>query len=389
MKILYAATDQKLDSYHGGTIHVLSVARELSRQGHRVLVLYQQPEGGAATVQLPEEIEYRTIPPRHRFLLWSAGNAIDETLENFEPDVVMERYYNFAGEVVLRAAAYGIPAVLEVNSPMMEYRGSLKSIVDLLLLNTLKRRRKKIAQAASLIIAPIPEIVPPAFREKVREMEWGADTDLFDPALLPDKEILRLEKGFDPEAILLVHFGSLRAWHGFDLLMDAFRLLEDLSKAPIQLVVIGPSPGVKPEKNVHFAGSVPHEDLPAWLKMSDIAVLPFTPERHPYLQLGFYWSPLKIFEAMSMEMPVITLDHPRLHSILGTDSPGFFYNGTPGGLADRILEMVEDLPVYQATAKAFRERMIRKYSWQAHAARLGNWLTDLAVNSAGPAGMKP
>lgn len=379
MRILYAATDQDLTSYHGGTVHVMAVTKELTDYGHEIHLVLQESTG--ETVVVPQSVTVHKLRKRHPYFLWRAGAEIEELLESVKPDLVIERYYNFAGEAVLRANRRSIPSLLEVNSPMIEYPGSTKSKMDWILLGALRRRREKIAEAANLIITPIDEIIPEKFREKVREIEWGADTEEFEPAYLPDREIIRMEKGFAEEDLLIIHFGSLRKWHGLETLLEAFQTARSSIKRQAKLVILGPKPGIEAE-GVHFAGVVPHPELPHWLKMCDMAVLPFSPEKHRYLELGFYWSPLKLFEAMAMELPLITLNHPRLVSILGTNDPSYFYDGTARNLSEKIIAMAENLPVCIAAGKTFRQRLLNRYSWQIHGKKLNSWITELVERQA-------
>jgi starch synthase len=373
MKILYAATDQDLATVHGGTIHIKAVAQELIQHGNEVHLLVQhsdQPKIVSAEVKIHE------LPRTHRFLLWTAGNIIQKVISEIQPDIVIERYYNFAGEAILRAKASGIPTVLEVNSPMIEYPGSTKSKLDFLLGGWLKNRRERTALAASLIISPLKEIVPEQYRNKVREIEWGADTKLFDPASLPDRSLLRSQHGYSADEILLIHFGSLRKWHGLTKLLEAFDMARPKYKRSVRLIVIGPQHEIT-RPNVDFVGEIAHEQLPAWLKMSDIAVLPFAIEQHRYLELGFYWSPLKLFEAMAMNLPVLTLNHNRLIELLGTDDPDFIYDGSMENLSAKMVSGVENLPALTEKSKQFRARVVNEFSWQVHGNKLNQWLSDL------------
>lgn len=377
MKILYAATDQDLASVHGGTIHINAVAKELTDRGNEVHLLVQHIDRPKI---ISSNVKVHEIPRTHRFLLWTTGKKIQKVISAIHPDVVMERYYNFAGEAILLAKASGIPTVLEVNSPMIEYPGSTKSKMDLLLGGWLRNRRERVASAASLIISPMKEIVPEQYREKVREIEWGADTKLFDPESLPDRSLLRSQHDYSADEILLIHFGSLRKWHGIVKLLEAFDIARAKFKRPVRLIVIGPKNEIT-RPNVNFVGEVAHEQLPAWLKMSDIAVLPFAIEQHRYLELGFYWSPLKLFEAMAMNLPVLTLDHKRLITLLGTDDPDFFYDGSMEDLSAKIVSGVEKLPALTAKSKQFRSRVATDFSWEVHGNKLNQWLSELIRNS--------
>lgn len=374
MKILYVAADQTLSGFHGGTVHVFSVVKELVKHGHTVHVALQPPRW--TSVESNAWIKFHAIKKRPRYLLWRTGGEIQRLLNDLRPDVVLERYYNFSGEAVIRAHKMQIPTVLEVNSPMIEYPGSAKTIADVFLAGAMRRRRHRIAASASLIIVPLKQIIPAEFQEKVREIEWGADTDLFDPAALPDRESLRLEREGTNDEIRLIHVSSLRKWHGVTKLLEAFRPVPDAVKLPVKLIVIGPA-RMKNQKNVYFMDRMQHPELPAWLKMSDIAVLPFAPEKHPYLKLGFYWSPLKLFEAMAMELPLITLQHPRLIGLVGTDDSGFYFDGTVENLTQKMIDMVKNLTTYKEKAKQFRKRVLENYSWKQHGDKLNRWLEEL------------
>src|SRR5437879_5858356 len=63
------------------------------------------------------------VPQRVLRLL--ALPAVDREAREFRPDVIIERYYNFGGEGVIVARRLSVPVLLEVNSPMIEYPGSL------------------------------------------------------------------------------------------------------------------------------------------------------------------------------------------------------------------------------------------------------------------------
>ena len=58
-------------------------------------------------------------------------------------------------------------------------------------------------------------------------------------------------------------------------------------------------------RDIVFTGAVPHDAMPAALAAADIGVAPFDPSAHAPLSLGFYWSPLKIFEYMAAGLPVV------------------------------------------------------------------------------------
>ncbi len=87
-----------------------------------------------------------------------------------------------------------------------------------------------------------------------------------------------------------------------------------------------------------FAGSVPFDEVPAWYSQIDLFVVPRVPER-----AGRMVSPMKPFEAMAMEVPVLVSDLPALVEIAGDgeERAFVFRAGDPRSLADRVADLIE------------------------------------------------
>ncbi len=110
--------------------------------------------------------------------------------------------------------------------------------------------------------------------------------------------------------------------------------------------------------------------MPAALAAADIGVAPFDIARHPPLKLGFYWSPLKVFEYMASGLPVVAPAIPRLQTLVAAGLEGVLYNpATPEALADALLSL-RDPATRRRLGAAARARAEREYSWQAHCAAL-------------------
>ena len=77
--------------------------------------------------------------------------------------------------------------------------------------------------------------------------------------------------------------------------------------------------------------------LPAALAAADIGVAPFDPTRHGPLRLGFYWSPLKIFEYMAVGLPVVAPALPRLERLVEHGREGLLYDAEDPRALDRAL----------------------------------------------------
>ena len=117
--------------------------------------------------------------------------------------------------------------------------------------------------------------------------------------------------------------------------------------------------------------------MPACLAAADIGVAPFDIGAHRPLSLGFYWSPLKIFEYMAAGLPVVAPAIDRIPSLVADGREGLLYDpASPGALA-KALETLSDPALRRTLGRAARERAVREYSWKAHCVALDNAIGNL------------
>jgi glycosyltransferase involved in cell wall biosynthesis len=387
VKILYVATDQHVPGSTGGSVHVEEVARGLARRGHEVHVVARSAGGEVV------DGEFQVHPGKpltsHRMFRWTAERTVRDLISRLRIDVVLERYYNFAGEGVRAAHRCGVPAVLEVNSPVMDHPGSLKAWIDgAALFRPMKRIREEQCQKASALVTPLPAIVPDTVsREKVHQIHWGANVELFRPGLMPSGAAAEIP--IPPDARVVIFSGSFRLWHGADVLVRAgARVLESRDGEKAFFLFIGSGPtydaiarevgrlGI--ESRCHLTGAVPYRDMHLYLSRGHIGVAPYQPSRHGQLELGFYWSPLKIYEYMASGLPVITLDIDPLRDIIRQGRDGLLFDERDEkGLADAMTELVRSPERAREMGRSARERVVAHYSWQVHCEKLERVLLDV------------
>ena len=378
MRLLYVALDQRIPGTLGGSIHVQAVAEGLAQLGHDVHVAARTP--GVFTAEphntTPGVVTLHPMaPPLGRAQLrWTRRPAVTRLAREIGADAIIERYYNFGGEGILSAKRLGIPAVLEVNAPIVDYPGSGKARLDRLLgVEPMRRWRDRVCRMTDLFVTPSAAILPEwVDRRRVLEIEWGADVDHFRPDVtgpLP----------FEPDSnrILCVFAGAFRSWHGVVHLSAALARLASAGDTRFGAVLIGDGPeraaaerAARHVPGVVFTGAIPHERLPACLAAADIGVAPFDPVKHAPLRLGFYWSPLKVFEYMAAGLPVVAPSLPRLGKLVEHGREGLLYDPAEPRALDRALVALADADVRRRLGRAARERVVRDFSWQAHCAAL-------------------
>jgi glycosyltransferase involved in cell wall biosynthesis len=383
VRILYVASDQRVPGSTGGSVHVEEVARGLAARGHEMHVLAIPGERRSNGAAVPFELHPSRLPFDHRFLRFTAQRRVSALLSEHGIEAVLERYYNFGGEGVRAASARGIPSILEVNSPIKDHAGSAKSILDrLLLFRPLSRLREGIVTKAAALVTPLPSIVPeevPA--EKVHRVHWGANVDRFRGE--GPRKALPI-----PEGSRVVAFsGSFRPWHGADLLVraaararrrhpEAFFLFLGSGPALPEARRLAKELGV--ESSAIFTGPVAYEEMPSYLRLAHIGVAPYRPSRLPEMKLGFYWSPLKIFEYMATALPVISLDVPPIAEIVRPGKEGLLFpEGDEEAFADSLDALLSDPARARALGESGRERVVACFSWQRHCEQLERILESL------------
>lgn len=390
MKILYVATDQTIPGSTGGSVHVLEVARGLTRRGHEVHVIAMRGDGAADDDSLGFQLHAALPWLPHRAFRWSAERSVSQRIEEIGADVVLERYYNFAGEGVRAAHRHGVPSVLEVNSPVIDHPGSLKALLDrFVLFHFMNRLRERQCERAAALVTPLPAIVPASVPpSKVHRIHWGANVDAFRPGIVSAGPAAALP--FPRDARVVVFSSSFRHWHGADLLLEAAaRVLRDSRAQNAFFLLVGAGPGLSRAKRsagrlnlrarVCFTGAVPYEDMPYYLARAHVGVAPYQPSLHGQLRLGFYWSPLKIFEYMASGLPVVTLDVEPLSEIVRPGREGLLFGeGDVEGLAGALVELVCAPERAASMGRSARERIVSNYSWAMHCEKLERVLEEVS-----------
>jgi glycosyltransferase involved in cell wall biosynthesis len=366
LRVLYAASDQVVPGRTGGSVHVLEVARGLAARGHEVDAVVHRSEGQPER-ETHEGVRWHRIAwsPPHRMFRFRARGAVERIAAEFPPDVVMERYYNFGGEGLAVARARRVPALLEVNSPAVDHPGSLKGALDALaLVRPMRRYRERLCREAAALVAPILDIVPEEARRRTEVVTWGANVDAFHPGRRSDETRRRL--GVPAGAVVVLFSGSFRPWHGVHVFEEAARRLGERSDIFFVLVG-GTEAGAGQRYRGRRVGAVAYERMPEIVAAADVGVAPYDTARLRQLRLGFYWSPLKIFEYMASGLPTVTIPRAPLTEIVREGEEGLhFQEGDAADLARVVERLAGDAALRARMGAQARARVVERYSWARH-----------------------
>jgi glycosyltransferase involved in cell wall biosynthesis len=369
------------------------LVRAFVRLGHQVTVIASRSEDdiGAPVrlVRVPDIVEaVKDLPtqmPRGagdrrvaRALghLWNnvaVETALHDLLKDGAADVLYERYSPFGGAASLIAPRLGVPHVLEVNAPLAwegrEYRRqALQEAADLI--------EDLAFRSAGLIIAVSSELKAAlidsgADAAKIAVVPNGVDVDLFQPQGTARRD------GLDGKFVV-GFVGSLKPWHGVEVLAAAFRRLADDRR--FHLLVVGHGPldkelealGEDLPGRVTRVGGVPHGEVPAYLRAMDLAVAPY-----PALD-RFYYSPLKVLEYMAAGRAVVASRIGQLGEVLRDGETGVLIPpGDPAALAGAIRRLADDEGLRRAMGQAAHEEARRMHPWTERAARITGLMQGL------------
>ena len=400
MRILYVASGIPLPGHYGGSTHTLEVARGLRARGHEVLVVAAHRPGWSGVRPffrlehgevdgLP--VVYVDIPKGLSFL---GMGLIGRVIRAFGPQVVMERYYNFAGAGIYWAQRLGIPAVLEVNALIVDPPEVWKRRLDDLLGGPMRRWALWQCRGAARIVTPLHTTVPPEIpRERVVEIPWGANTERFRPELRQERaeelEALRARLDLPRGARVAAFVGSFRPWHGAREFVEAMADLAYRRDDGFGLLV-GDGPQRRAVEalarargvygRLRFVGHVPYGDVPLYLALADVGVAPFRTDAHPALRAaGFFWSPLKVFEYMAMGLPVVTSEIYPLNQVVRPHEEGLLVpEGAVQALAEAMALLLENEDAAREMGRRARHRVVAEYSWTRHCERLEAVLEEAA-----------
>ncbi|MFN7952021.1 MAG: glycosyltransferase [bacterium] len=385
LRILYVAPGVHVPGSDGGAAHTAALTRALARRGHLVSAIV----GGRGDEHRDGVLWLRRRGLHSfRYLEWCAAGMVARELRRVRPDVVIERYSSFGGAGVRAARACGVPALLEVNSPAFDPPGSPRGRIDACLPGRpVARYREWILDHCAGIYATSPLLVPPARRDA----RFRTVTNGFDPERVEPRGPRR-DLGFPEGTIVFVLVSSFRAWHGARELVAAAASLVARGRRDFGLALVGDGPeraaalaaaeqaGIR--DRVWAPGRLPPDDVPAVLRASHVGVAPFASGRHADLAIGFFWSPIKLFEYMGAGLPVITTRVPALEACVRDSVDGFLIgDGSVSELAGAMERFLDAPELLRTMGAAARERALAQFTWDAQA-RIVEELARAALGGA-------
>lgn len=193
----------------------------------------------------------------------------------------------------------------------------------------------------------------------------GVDTALFHPGeRKPDR---RKRWGIPPGAPLVVSIGRLVGWKGLHVIIEALAGLPETHYLVVgdggeksRLQDLAQSLAVA--ERVHFAGVIPHEQLPEVLHEADVFVQP---------SIGEEAFGISVVEAMACGVPVLASRNGGMVEIVQNGETGYLLApGDVGAWRSALGELLATPEKRAAMGRAARERADGEFTWAANARKL-------------------
>lgn len=379
-RIAYLLPDPgiRVGGVKGASVHVQEVCRALRATGCEVLLIAARAVGDPPPGVKVELLEPDTYPrgPESEPARIRGTEAFfrraEPLLRKFQPDLIYERLSLFAGGGGALAARLGVPRLLEVNAPIAAEHARHFGLA----LRSMAETLENAALAGASVVAVSPPLATWALARGAARavvVPNGADIERFDPATTRvPAAALRASLGFDRSEVV-GFVGSLKPWHGVDVLLDAaHRLAAERPSLRVLIVGDGPRRDALEAKATgvlagvaHFTGAVPSEAVPQYVAAFDIAVAPYLPDA----DADFYFSPLKVVEAMAAARPIVASRFPSIAEMLGTTGR-LVEPAEPAALACALRDLLDDERGARKLGEAARRRARSRFTWSAVAARI-------------------
>lgn len=208
--------------------------------------------------------------------------------------------------------------------------------------------------------------------QKIVVIRNGVDTNHFNPAKYKAKgQSLRKKMGWGNKKVFL-YTGLFDHINGIDFYLEALRKIPPNIQERMVAVFLGRGPLQDDVKSaaellshVQYLGKAPYEEMPEYYAAADIFVIP-----RPSCEPAETLMPMKLYEAMSMEIPVLVSNVMPMEEAVCNGTFGYLY---PKGNMDKFIESI----LYQvmreddnrSMVQNARQKVVSNHSWEnAHKA---------------------
>jgi len=344
---------------------------------------HQCAYASSGPMALPPEVSYHYIPYNKFFrnfpeVLHFPYNQysikrFEDIIKLEKPDFIYQQHHisNWGGAKVKKDL--GIPFILHVDG--VEY-WSKKNWGKMYFSSLIKWAEEIQVGAADAIVTPSQVLKDQLLHyydinpDKIFPAPNGVDPDKFHPGI--DGNSIRKQLGIS-QKFVCGFTGTFGHWHGLEVLAKAVKHIVHLIPDAVVLFVGDGNLRHKIEEimkhdNVFdhaiITGFKPYNEIPSYLAACDVLLTPCV--NNPDSE--FFNSPVKLFEYMAMQKPIIATSVGQQRDIFVDRTNAIVIpEQDPEALADAVFTVYKEKELSELIAKNARQDAIDKYDWKNNA----------------------
>ena len=189
-----------------------------------------------------------------------------------------------------------------------------------------------------------------------------------------------MDRQFEEGANNILYLGHLYPQKGVDILIEALKYLPDG-----KLLIVGGnkkedisriknlSSHIGVDKQVIFAGCVPHCDIGKYFNGAGVSVIPIVNTMGQRL----FTSPMKLFEYMAAKIPIVASDFPSMREILENGKTAVLVESeNPKALAEGIEKILTDRDFARKICEQAYEK-VKNFTWEKRAEKITIFLRNV------------
>lgn len=380
-------TDLNLDRHVHGTSRI-EILRHLADRGYDVQLLAIRSRSFQRREQ--HNVDIRCVPLRYVPLVQASFFSF--ILFFFLPLYAVLKKPDFIitepGPSILAFAwkpflsFLGTRVILDVRSTPVEVRGRLASVQAFVFRVSIMIADRLFDGMTAITRLMKQEIARQFCMDLGSIGVWtdGVSTRLFDPTKYRNDRLQLRNENHLGSAFVVLYHGAMSPHRGIIESVESIGLLKG-RHSDIVLFLLGSGPAVSQirriarerrlEDKVKLHDIVPYRDVPKYIAMSDVGIVPL-PDQSDWR----YQCPLKLLEYLAMEKPVVMTDIPCNREIVGDSRCGIYIpTASPKAIAEGIASAREHRTMLKEWGREGRVIVKEKYDWVKVAGQLDGYLT--------------
>ncbi len=372
MRVLYLNADPGIPvlGHKGASVHVRELTAALTRAGAEIVVAAPriEPEGDVLDARAALAPISPVLPrslagvAEVRAAMEIQAAEVLALARDRHVDAIYERFSLFSDAGVRAAGKLRIAHALEVNAPLREEAARFRTLPHAELAQDIEREVLEATGRVLVVSAALVERVVAAGARpaSVEVAPNGVACD--GPVATTDATTGSFTVGFA---------GSLKAWHGIEVLLDAVGLAAaDAPQIRLEVVGHGPLAALLSDSTLGAArltalGARSHAETVARIATWDVGAAPYLPLE------DFYFSPLKVLEYMAAGVCTVASALGELPDLLGAGERGVLVApGDAAELAAALVELARDPARRNRLGRAARAHVVAQRGWDVNARRV-------------------